>query len=225
MSFRDLEQNAGLPAVPPAAVPAPAATSRALVERLQRMDLSLVAIGCFILGIGLTGEYSGDSVRVFARHVVENTIICEFYMFWIFIGAFFAKQSPAWLRIPLMLASVVICLLAITYDREFSIVPQACLVLATRILPARGEVPLSSSYVQRVLDFSGTSLACLLVQLLVFVSLSSLLASVGIGTNRDHVITAPHWFAALIWGAYYLELAFLLPWIASFRAKDPGGLI
>lgn len=219
MSFRDLEQKTGLS---PAAAPAAATTS---VRSLPRLDLSLAALGFFILVIGLTGDYSSDSIRVFARHVVENTLICEVYMFWIFIGAFFAKQSPGWLRAPLMLASMAVCLFAITHDREFSIVPQACVVLATRIVPARGEVPLSSGYVQRVLDFCGASLGCLLVQLLVFVFLSSLLASVGIGTNRDHVITPPHWFAAVIWGAYYFELAFLLPWVASFRAKDSSGLI
>jgi hypothetical protein len=189
------------------------------------MDLSLAATGLFVLGIGLSGDYASDSVRVFARHIVENTLICEFYMFWIFIGAFFAKQCSVWLRVPLMLASVVVCLLAIKTDREFSIVPQAGWVLAARTLPVRGEVPLSSAYVQRVLDFTGTSLGCLIVQIVLFAMLSLALTKIGIGTDRDGLIIAPQWFSAIVWGAYYFELAFVLPWVAAFRAREHTGFI
>jgi len=184
------------------------------------MNLPLAATGLFILVVGLTGNYASGSVRAFAGRIVDNTVICESYLIILLFGAFVAARLGAWLRVPIMLASIALCLVAIMYDRQFSIVPQACWVLATRALPLRGEVPLSSDYVKRVRDFTSTSVICLLAQLILLVVLSSALVSVGIGTRINNTVTAPHWFYAFLWGAYYFELAFLLPIVAAEQNRD-----
>jgi hypothetical protein len=63
----------------------------------------------------------------------------------------------------------------------------------------------------QVVTLSG--LAVLVLQVIIFALSSVALAGLGIATVKGNEITTPSWLSGLVWGAYYVELAFFLPYV------------
>lgn len=220
MSFADLDKKVATPEPAAlAAAPAPLARPpRTLIGRaMKRVDLAQAATGVFIFAVTAAAGFGSGPLQDFARRFVELTVVCELYLIWLAMGCLLATDKPGWLRIPILLGAAGLYVVAVTHDRQFQAAPQALWLLCARLLPQRGAALLSNDYVRRLGVVTWCGLALLVIQLLALMLLSTLLVAVGIGTRDGNAIIAPRWFYALLWGAYYIELAFLMPWVASLR--------
>jgi hypothetical protein len=211
VTFADLEKKSH----PSTATPAPQPTSAVkVVEReLRRVNVLLLATGFCILAVGISGGYFGASVHEYAGRWIASTLVCEMYLLWLAMGAWIAIDKPVWLRVPIMICTVSVYLFVITHDAQFSMAPQAGWLLCVRLLPPGFVGVLTNDNLKRVRVVTLAGLAVLAVQIVFFALSSSELASLGVGTVEGNVVTAPGWYSGLVWGAYYLELAFLLPYV------------
>jgi hypothetical protein len=209
MTYADLDRK-----IAPVAPELAASSALQTAEReFRRVDLFQMGTGFFILVIGISGNLFDPSVHKYAEQWIGRTVVCEMYMLWLGMGAWLAIGKPAWVRIPILIGTVALYLAVITHDSQFSFVPQAAWLLFVRLVPPGFAGLFSDENVRRVKAIALAGLACLVGQIVFFAMGSSALVAFGIGTNIDHVITAPAWFSAFVWGAYYIELAFLLPYV------------
>jgi len=211
MSFADLEKKTHPTTV--ALAPRPSPPMNVVERELRRVDLWLLATGLCILAVGISGDYFGPSVHEYANQWVTNTLVCEMYLLWLAMGAWLAIDKPAWLRVLIIICTVCVYLFVITHDAKFSLAPQAAWLLAMRLLPPGFVGVFTNDNVRRVQVITLAGLAVLVLQVLIFVLSSSALAALGVGTIKGNVITSPAWHSGLVWGAYYVELAFFLPYV------------
>jgi hypothetical protein len=216
MTFADLEKKIRPATAAPAAavVPAPRpAPAENVVEReLRRVDLLLLVTGLCIFVIGVSGDYFSAWVHEYAWQWVANTLVCEMYLLWLAMGAWLAIDKPVWLRVPIMICTVCLYLFVVTHDAQFSLAPQAAWVLCLRLLPPGFVGVFTNANVIRVQVITLSGLAVLVAQVVIFALVSSVLAGLGVATIKGHEITTPSWLSGLVWGAYYVELAFFLPY-------------
>jgi hypothetical protein len=106
--------------------------------------------------------------------------------------------------------------------QEFYIVPQALWILCGRFRPRAGAAWFGDDNLRRFLFVALAGWICLLGQMLLLVIVTIVLATVfNISENHGGVTGAPRWVSALIWGAFYFELAFALPKVEAFaRSRD-----
>ena len=217
MTFADLEKKIHPATAAPVAsvVPAPRlAPPENVVEReLRRVDLLLLATGLGILVVGVSGDYFGASVHEYAWQWITNTLVCEMYLLWLAMGAWLAIDKPAWLRVLIIICTVCLYLFVITHDAQFSLAPQAAWVLCLRLLPPGFVGVFTNANVIRVQVITLSGLAVLVLQVIIFVLSSVALAGLGVATVKGNEITTPSWLSGLVWGAYYVELAFFLPYV------------
>jgi hypothetical protein len=213
MTFADLEKKISASTPGPTPMPSPPSTVQNIEREFRRVDLLQLATGLFILVIGISGNLLDPGVHKYAEQWIGRTVVCEMYMLWLGMGAWLAIGKPTWARIPILIGTVALYLAVITHDSQFSFVPQAAWLLFVRLVPPGFVGLFSDQNVRRVKAITLTGLACLVGQIVLFAMGSSALVAFGVGTNIDHVITAPRWFSAFVWGAYYIELAFLLPYV------------
>jgi len=213
VTFADLEKK--IPQTAPVAAAPPHAISPvgSVEVRLRRANLLLLVTGIAILVVGISGDFFGSPARSYANSWIERTLVCEMYMLWLGMGALLAVDKPTWLRVPIVIGTVAVYLFVITHDEQFSMVPQAAWLLCVRLLPPGFVGVFANDNIKRVKVVTFAGLAVLAVQIVMFAMLSSALAGIGIGTVEGNVITAPRWFSGIVWGAYYIELAFLLPYV------------
>ena len=211
MTFADLEKKIRPPATTPA--PQPASAVKVVERELRRVNGLLLATGLCILAVGISGDYFSASVHAYAGRWIASTLVCELYLLWLAMGAWIAIDKPMWLRVPIMICTVSVYLFVITHDAQFSMAPQAAWLLCVRLLPPGFVGVFSNDNLERVRVITLAGLAVLAVQIVFFALSSSALASLGVGTVEGNVVTAPRWYSGLVWGAYYLELAFLLPYV------------
>jgi hypothetical protein len=219
VTFADLEKKIHpAKAVPVAAVPAapvhrPTPPVNVVERELRRVDLLLLATGLCIFVVGVAGDYFSTSVHDYAWQWVMNTLVCEMYLLWLAMGAWLASDKPVWLRVPIMIGTICLYLLVITHDAQFSLAPQAAWVLCLRLLPPGFVGVFTNANVIRVQVITLSGLAVLVLQVIIFALSSAALAGLGVATVKGHEITTPSWLSGLVWGAYYIELAFYLPYV------------
>jgi hypothetical protein len=135
------------------------------------------------------------------------------YLLWLAMGAWLAIDKPAWLRVLIIICTVCLYLFVITHDAQFSLAPQAAWVLCLRLLPPGFVGVFTNANVIRVQVITLSGLAVLVLQVIIFVLSSLALAGLGVATVKGNEITTPSWLSGLVWGAYYVELAFFLPYV------------
>jgi len=214
MSFSDLD-NEVLSKFAQGSVVSRVSPPRSALQRwLARVDAWHLATAAFLLVALWPSQLVPAGVLDYAKQCVQFTVICEMYLFFVGFGTMVAWNKNVWLRVPIVALTVALYIFIVTHDRQFSIAPQAIAVMCMRWIPPRGVGLLSQRNVRRVQNTIFGGLAVLVVQIILLTSLSSLLLQFGIGTDVHGTITMPPWFYALLWSAYYVELAFVLPWIA-----------
>ena len=185
----------------------------------KRIDWWEAATGVFVLAVLLAGGYLGGGLREYASQLVSMTIICELSMIWAAIGA--AATSGAKNTVYLMggiafaLGLYLFSVVAIIWKaQEFYIIPQALWILVGRFRPRAGVAWFSDDNLRRFLFASVAGWMCVLAQMLLLVIVTIVLATVfNVGSG---VMGAPRWVSALIWGAFYFELALLLPRVEEY---------
>jgi len=196
----------------------------------KRIDWWQAATGIFVLTVFLGGHYFSGGVRVYASQFVMMTIICELCMIWAAIGA--AATSGAKNSVQLVggiafaLGLYLFSVLAIVWKaRQFYIIPQALWILVGRFRPPAGVAWFGDGNLRRFLFGSMAGWIGVLAQLLLLVIVTIVLATL-FNISEDYgggATGAPRWVSALIWSAFYFELAVLLPKVEAFaRQRDTG---
>jgi hypothetical protein len=211
MSFADLEKKIS----PATAAPTLSAASaiRTAKREFRRIDFLMLATGLLVFAIKVFGDYFDSEMREFASNLVVRTLVCEGYMIFLAMGAMVAIGKPTWLRILILIVTVALYTFAVTHDRQFSFAPQALWLLFIRLVPPGFVGVFSNDNVRRVKAIAFAGLACLVLQIVIFAMASSALSALGVGTVSGNTITMPAWFTGVVWGAYYIELAFVIPYI------------
>jgi hypothetical protein len=188
-----------------------------------------VATGIFVITVFLSSHYFTD-LRGYAGQFVKMTIICELCMIWAAIGA--AATSGARNSVQLIggivfaLGLYFFSVLAIVWKaREFYIIPQALWILGGRFRPRGGAAWFGDDNLRRFLFVSMAGWLAVLAQLLLLVIVTIVLATL-FNISEDYgggASGVPRWVSALIWSAFYIELAFLLPKAEAFAGRSKTG--
>lgn len=151
------------------------------------------------------------------------TIICEISMVWGAIGSAATVQAKNKLylvagiafALGLYLASV----LAIVWrSQEFYIVPQALWILYGRFRPRDSDAWFGQDNLQRFMLVSLAGFGGVFVQFLLLFFVTIVLETF-FNISEDYgggASGVPRWVSALVWSAYYFELAFLLPKVEAY---------
>ena len=207
-----------------------ATNSPAVPAWVRRIDWWEAATGVFVLIVLLAGRYLGSGVRDYASHLVMMTIICELCMIWAAIGA--AATSGA-KNIWYLSAGIAFALLLYLFSvvaiiwkaQEFYIIPQALWILVGRFRPRGGVAWFSDDNLRRFLFVSMAGWLGVLAQMLLLVIVTIVLATV-FNISEDYgggASGAPRWVSALVWSAFYFELALLLPKVEQFARQRGAG--
>jgi len=188
----------------------------------KRFDRWEAATGAFVLTVLLAGRYLGGGIHEYASQLVSMTIICELSMIWAAIGS--AATSGAKNTVSLVggiafaVGLYLFSVVAIVWKvQEFYIIPQALWILVGRFRPRAGVAWFGDDNLRRFLFVSMAGWITVLAQILLLVIVTIVLATVfNVSENYGGATGAPRWVSALIWGAFYFELAFLLPRVEEF---------
>jgi len=191
----------------------------------KRFDRWEAATGVFVLTVLLAGRYLAGGIHEYASQLVSMTIICELSMIWAAIGS--AATSGAKNTVSLAggiafaLGLYLFSVVAIIWKaQEFYIIPQALWILVGRFRPRAGVAWFGDDNLRRFLFVSMAGWITVIAQILLLLIMTMVLATVfNVGESYGGATGAPRWVSALIWGAFYFELAFLLPRVEEFAGS------
>jgi hypothetical protein len=192
-----------------------------------QLDPWEAATAVFIVTVMLGGDFFGGRVLLVAGNIITMSVICEFAMVWTAaaLGQSIAQRS-LWLvlpRIVLALAVYLGCVTMFVWDaRAFYLIPQAVWILAGRFRPRAGVPPFSDDNLRRFTR-SGVLALVLVVVHVMLIGLAAIVTDrLGMATKLDGMTIPPPWVYAVIWGAYYFELAYFVPLIEVTKKQTPG---
>lgn len=181
-----------------------------LRELLQHLDLRELLTGVLVVSAALIGSQAAPTLFAQSRDIVITQVMFEFPMALLAVFAGYAeKRSARALRATILLFGAA-AVLAIGFQHALiggapaAILPGLWLVYA-RLAPPGGVVWFSVRHCQIVSIVAGSAWAMLIGALMLLMILGALAPS---GAHDDE---AASWVYALVWGGFYLALAFAMP--------------
>jgi hypothetical protein len=208
-------------------VPSPTTTpaARKLVPAwILQLDPWEAATAVFVFTVTLAGNHFGGLVLQTAGSIISMSVICEFAMAWTAVALGRSVPSGNWWRILprliLALAIYVGCVTMFVWKaRAFYLIPQALWILAGRIRPRRGVSLMSDQNLRRFTTTGIVGVVLVFAHWMVIGFAAIVADKFGLAIKTDGMTIAPPWIYAVVWGAYYLELAYLVPRIDG-RSKQ-----
>lgn len=185
----------------------------------QQVDLRELATGAFLVTMLLVGSELWPDLFTDASDILLAQVMFEFPMALLAVCAGQAARHSSWaMRVACILLGLLAVALAgsvnaLNMDAAWAIVSGGWL-LATRAAPPRG-IPWFSPEHCRAIELTvGTAWVCLLGALLLLV-----LGNATVPPHREGA-TSHAFVYAIAWGAYYVGLSLLLPYVRLWFSRS-----